>query len=91
MNERKDRNPLLQTLSSDESDTMPIHIRLLLWLMFAGYAAYAYNVGEVRASLGVSQKVGQNNAVDQMQQMIAMVLLLFITVFVLVGKKRETE
>lgn len=63
-------------------------VRFLLWFMFAGYAAYAFGLGSVRESLGVNRYAGETS-IDVFQQVFATVCVVFITVFVLVGKKRS--
>mmetsp|Transcript_22412 Transcript_22412/g.76130 ORF Transcript_22412/g.76130 Transcript_22412/m.76130 type:complete len:165 (+) Transcript_22412:159-653(+) len=71
----------------EESDEISMPVRVLLWLMFAGYAAYAFGLGDVRAALGVSRDAGATS-VDVMQQVLATMCLSGISVFVLIGRKR---
>ena len=65
----------------DDDEPSPVWARVLLWLLFAGYAAYAFGLAGVRSD-GV---VGGSLAIDNAQKLFAVVCMGIITVVAFVG------
>jgi farnesyl-diphosphate farnesyltransferase len=60
--------------------------RLALWLLFAAYAAYAFQLQSTRESLGLNP-AGGDPFLDRVQQGIAAALLIFATYIAVTGKR----
>jgi len=71
-----------------EDSEPPPHplVRLALWLLFAGYAMYAFSLKGMRESMGVNP-AGGDPLIDRIQQVVAIVLLLFITHLAITGRR----
>lgn len=74
-------------LAEVNDDTLPTTTRLLLWFLFGGYFAYAWNLEHVRESLGVNPHAGDPR-VDAFQRWFATFCFIIISLLVIVGKKR---
>ena len=69
--------------SAAAAEPSPLWARALLFVLFAGYCAYAFGLGGVRAALG--EGVSGAGGVDTVQKLIAVVCMGIISVVCLVG------
>ena len=60
--------------------------RLALWLLFAGYAAYAFSLQSLRLSMGTNP-AGGDPLFDRVQQVLAVLLLAIVTFIAVTGRR----
>ena len=70
-----------------EDDSIPMATRIVLWLLCFGYFLYAWNLENVRESLGVNRHAG-DPLVDDAQKVLATICIISTTALVMAGKKR---
>lgn len=64
----------------------PVLARLALWLLFAGYAAYAFSLQSLRLSMGTNP-AGGDPLFDRVQQVLAVLLLAIVTFIAVTGRR----
>ena len=80
-----DRRRRRGALFDEDPESIPIAVRVMLFLLFLGYAAYAFSLGGLRASLGVDG--GYTSPGDLLQKLLALLMLAGVSFVVIRGKR----
>ena len=80
----KERESMRLEHTGDEPT--PMITRIILWFMCLGYFLYAWNLQNVRESLGVNPHAGDTR-VDAFQRALATLCMMSTSLLVITGKK----
>ena len=77
MIDSSDRGKLEKLRNANNDQPLSMGVKVGLLTLFGGYAAYAFNLEQMRESMGLNPKNGAR-WVDQMQQVFAVMGVLFV-------------
>ncbi|KAG7666618.1 putative Squalene synthase LSS [Nannochloris sp. 'desiccata'] len=76
-----------RSLHLDSTLKIPLPARLFMVIMAAIYAAYAWQIEEVRSMMGLPNRGGRSNGIDTIHQLMAGVLLSYAVVVLVTGRR----
>ena len=76
-----------RSLHLDPTVKIPLPARLFMVIMAALYAAYAWQIDEVRSLMGLPSKGGRNTGIDVINQFLAGVLLTYAVAVLVTGRR----
>ena len=80
-----DRRRRSSAIFDEDPESIPIVVRVMLFLLFLGYAVYAFSLSGLRTSLGVDASYSSPG--DLLQKLLALLMLAGVSFVVIRGKR----